>query len=280
MHHASLALVVLVGCVAPQTSRTSGYPVAAGPAPTPAASTRLTKEQIDAIPNAFPASLVPPRTRAFAPMYESLKQVTPMNIGELISILLILDDVHVPVSVEECGKASAQYDPRTRSIRICYEFIEYANELLGRTGKDLAIVDADTNALLMFATLHEIGHALVDVLDLSVGSNEEDRVDEFAFLAMTNVNDVELARSVVAAPTEFFARHGAAVGTQGNGVHSSGGQRAFDGICMLYGRLREPSAKRVLGDRADACIEQSIRIRDRWRDWLRPYSRVTGGRTF
>jgi hypothetical protein len=214
-------------------------------------------------------------------MYEAFTKVDPMEIGQLISVVLRLGELRVPISVEECGKASAQYSPRTRSIRICYEFVEYANELAGRKGRALATVDADTNALLMFATLHEIGHALIDILDLPIAGNEEDRVDEFAFLTMTSHDDVELARSVVTAPASFFQRHGKAVGEHHDGVHSSGGDRAFDGICLLYGRTGDHFAKRLLGpERTQGCIDWAVTIRDLWRKWVRPYSRVTNGHTF
>jgi hypothetical protein len=265
-----LALGLVAGCV---SSSSSGWGTSA--------PHYLTKEEIAAIPTSFPITLVPPRSRTYQPIFDAFTHRDPMEIGDAISKLLRLEQIRVPIVVEECGEANAEYSLRTQTIRICYEFVEYANRLAGRTGADLAIVDYETRALMAFTTLHEIGHALVHQLRLPIEGNEEDRVDELAILIMTNVGDNELARQVVNAPAAFFARHGEATVHQRDDVHSSGGERSFDALCLLYGRIGDPDAKRRIGEhRAQECVDWAGTIRRAWLRWLRPYSRVDNGETF
>ncbi len=110
----------------------------------------------------------------------------------------------------------------------------------------------------------------------------EDRADQCAFLSFTNMHDVDLGRSVIRVTTQFFTRMEVLDrdADPADDRHSAHIVRAFESTCTLYGRLREPNAKRTLGRRAPSCIDSTAKIRDHGNLWVRPYSRFVGGATF
>jgi hypothetical protein len=252
----------------------------------PASQHYLSKDEIAAIPNVFPTTFVPPEHSAFAPMYERMKELeNPTVIGQLVSTLISLGDLRVPISVEECGEITAHYAPSTRSIKICYEFVANANRLAGKPEAEWFVLDRNAAAVLAFTALHEMGHALIDVLALPVGgAREEDAADQFAFLIMTNASDAELVGQIMAAPAVFFHHHGLeqdeAGGPSADDVHSPSAQRAFEAICILYGRHRDAELGEALAAAADGCITHAADVIDTWNGYLAAHTRLDTGRTF
>lgn len=237
----------------------------------------MTRAEIEALPKTFAATLTMPRKKLFREMYETWQSNNPANVGEVISMTLRLTDFKIPVTVEECDQERAYYDVRSKTIHLCYEFFAYANELAKRPR---GTVDPMINDIVMFTTLHEIGHAVIDILHLRIDWNEEDAADEFALLALTGGRDDELARSIVMAPAEFFKRHGDNVTAEERDEHSSGAERSFDAICILYGRQRSAREKKLLGNRAEACVAHTDRVVVRWNKLLAPYTRIASGNAF
>lgn len=245
----------------------------------------LSAAEIDAIPSAFPTTLVPPNNPSLRPLFLRLQELSnPEGSGKLVSEVLSLGAVRVPFSVEECGASDVSYSRKKRRITLCYEFIVEVNRLLGKSRAQWFQVDSTTAAVLVFAALHEIGHALVHVLNLSVVGREEDSADQFAILLMTQVADSAFARRIVQAPSAFFYRHGVEVeGTAGHDVddaHGTSAQRAGEALCLLYGRHRDAALGQTLGPAASGCIERAARIAAVWNARLAPYTRVAGGRMF
>jgi hypothetical protein len=99
--------------------------------------------------------------------------------------------------------------------------------------------DDDVTYMLAFTTLHEIGHALLDLMNVHVDPrDEEDRADEFAFLVLTNYKDTNLGRQVMHAPASFFL-HLDDVEDHTNDdtdEHGRSVHRTTNAICILWGR--------------------------------------------
>jgi hypothetical protein len=276
MRFAFAAVIALAAC-APQ-------PMWHAPAARPQ-SHHLTQAEMDAIPTAFPTTLVRPRSNVIASMYSRLVELkNPELVGQLVSTLISLGRLRVPVTVEQCDDVKAQYDTRSNRILICYEFIANANRLAGKPKSEWYTLDKDAATMLIFTALHEISHALVDVLRLRPGGNEEDLADQFAFLMMTNVKDAEMMQRLIAVPAAFFHEHGKEVAREGGhakgDVHSSSASRAFEAMCMLYGRQRDPTLGRALGADGPRCIAHTREVIAKWNRLLRPYTRLDTGNTF
>lgn len=239
----------------------------------------MSDAEIAAIPNAFPTTLVPPRDARFQPIVDALTQRNGVaGMGQLTSTFIDLTHVHIPVTVAQCGEANASYSPSTQSIQICYELVALANKL---AGKPLATVDANMQFVLAFTALHEMGHALIDLMKLQV-ENEEDRADQFALLMLTNVKDLALANEVVHAPAAFFAQLDAAEhgSHSADDPHSASIQRAAAAICILYGRQHDPALAAQLGSATAQCESLTADAMQTWNGWLQPYTRLDTGRTF
>lgn len=80
----------------------------------------------------------------------------------------------------ECGEANAFYDPETRTISLCFELIEQLAEDFGRHLDDDDELATAVAGAYIFIALHEVGHALVDVLELPITGREEDAVDQLS----------------------------------------------------------------------------------------------------
>ncbi|HOT77357.1 MAG TPA: DUF4344 domain-containing metallopeptidase [Candidatus Wallbacteria bacterium] len=79
------------------------------------------------------------------------------------------------------GEENAYYDSEKKEILISYELLRYFEKLvesqqeLSEDEKAELFVD-----LAFFVTLHELGHALIDIFDLPITGREEDVADQLA----------------------------------------------------------------------------------------------------
>jgi hypothetical protein len=264
--HALIALAALAGC---------GLPAQQAPR-------HLTQQEIDAIPNAFPVTIIAPDHAKYQPFVDGLERHNAIHkVGWLTSVLIDLRRVNVPVVVQECGDQNAFYMPKKQKILICYEFMALIHELAG-SPRD--VLDDDVTYMLAFTTLHEIGHALIDLMNVQVTPrDEEERADQFAYLILTNYNDPELARRVMHAPTSFFV-HLDDIENHDNDdteEHGRSVDRATNAICLLWGRQHDPVlAERMTGDRGARCDAYTTEVLATWNRWLAPYTRIDSGRTF
>ena len=84
----------------------------------------------------------------------------------------------VLITYDECGVLNAFYSRVTQSITLCDEIVEdmygFFNQ---RVGSDRP---AQTANALVFVLYHEIAHALVDILNISVLGNDESAADGIA----------------------------------------------------------------------------------------------------
>lgn len=83
------------------------------------------------------------------------------------------------LEIAECGTPSATYDSPSATIRICYELIMELIE--HEDALDPGGLDGFDDAFA-FILLHQVGHAVVDVLQLDLGDSPEDAADQFVAL--------------------------------------------------------------------------------------------------
>lgn len=244
---------------------------------------RMTEDEINAIPNAFPVTIRPPHHAKYQPFVDNLARHNMIDkAGWLTSVVIDLRRVNVPVVIEECdGDENAFYIHGKQQIRLCYEFMALIHRLAGSPEE---LFDADVTYMIAFTTLHEIGHALMDVMNVQVSArDEEERADQFAFLLMTNHDDADLARRVIHAPASFFL-HLDDIEDHDNDdteEHGNSAHRAANAICLLWGRQHVPQlADNMAGGRGARCEAYTSEALATWNRWLRPYTRIDTGETF
>lgn len=185
----------------------------------------------------------------------------------------------------ECGNVNAFYSPDKTVVVLCYEMI---HALLAR---GVALQEANQfpeefpirylQANLRFIVMHEVGHALVDLLDLPITGREEDAADQLAgWMMLKNVDTSEsfgtLAMNMQMA-ADFFAADSQEYGMAHYAdVHSLGQQRFFNIQCMIYGHdparfLRIVTSGSLPEDRAQGCPDESKRITNAWTALMEPH---------
>jgi hypothetical protein len=257
--------------------------VACGPAaPEPAAKPA---------PRVEPAVVTdgPPQSASFSLRFADTRTPTSAGIkktlvGSRVFQELVIGlnrDIETPapiaVEVIECGEPNAYYDPARRAVSVCYDMIA----LISRSFDDIKSDDEHMVATLgaaVFIFSHELGHALIDTLELSFTGREEDAVDQLATLLLVEAGPegAQAARDGAA----LFARLAAGRGDQMPlwAEHSLEEQRFFNVLCWIYGSDSKAHADLVSDgalppERAERCAEEWTRLRGAWTRLLAPHQR-------
>lgn len=185
----------------------------------------------------------------------------------------------VSLGFVECGQANAWYLNQSQEVAICIELVDYYYELLGPYHARGTALDEAVAAAFSFIVLHEIGHALVDVLDLPITGREEDAVDQLAvWLLLQEAGGDE---AVVDIAFSFLAHRpwqdGGRSANPGD-EHALDEQRFFNLLCWVYGS--NPQAhRRLVRDsalpprRRAQCEREYRRMARSWERLLAPASR-------
>jgi hypothetical protein len=179
----------------------------------------------------------------------------------------------VTIGFDRCGEPNAYYHPETRSVSLCYELVQELDDALS-AGGDEEGAQAVSDALL-FTTLHEVGHALVDVLDIPIAGREEDAVDQLAAVMLVDGSEagseaaVNGAAGLAAGDDDLDEQDFA-------DVHALGSQRFYNVLCMVYGQDPEGYAQWVSdgtlpAERAEGCAEEYAHVSRSWDRLLEPY---------
>jgi 3'-phosphoadenosine 5'-phosphosulfate sulfotransferase len=86
----------------------------------------------------------------------------------------------VSVRTAQCGNVNAFYSPRQGAVTMCYEMLNHLANIFVRDGQWTQAQAEAVDGAVNFIMYHEVGHALVDVMDLPVTGREEDAVDQLA----------------------------------------------------------------------------------------------------
>lgn len=181
----------------------------------------------------------------------------------------------VSLTFLECGEPNAFYEPEMRQVSVCFEFVEHLDGVFAAEAATPVEHEAMVEDATVFITLHEVGHALVHLLDVPVTGREEDAVDGLATLMLLD-----------GSPEGAAAAINGAVGLQDEaelldelsyaGVHSLGPVRLANVLCWVYGQ--DPQTYGYLvkdghlpAERADGCAEEYDQLQRSWTTLLGPY---------
>jgi hypothetical protein len=178
----------------------------------------------------------------------------------------------VTLTFAECGESNSFYRPEDRTVVVCFELVDELDAMFEQDrDRDQAVDDA-----LLFTTLHEVGHALVSVLDLPITGREEDAVDQLAALILVDGSDGgdEAAINGVRGLPDDEQLDDLAFADE----HALNGQRFYNVLCLVYGQ--NPAAHpewthdgTLPEERAERCPEEYGQTRAAWQKLLLPYLR-------
>ncbi|MEM8781157.1 MAG: DUF4344 domain-containing metallopeptidase [Cyanobacteria bacterium P01_G01_bin.49] len=206
------------------------------------------------------------RTQTYEQLTRSLNQV-------------LFLPVPLTVNQAECGMANAFYSPADRQIIMCYELTDhFLNFYASRTGPNVPPTEISTVGALSFIFLHELGHAVVDVLDVPILGREEDAVDRFATTILSKTAIGHVAAQAAAIWFEAGARQQDYRNIPYWNEHSLNIQRFFDIVCLLYGSSPQTYADlmqrlNISERRAMRCQKEYAEVWENWMKILGPHVR-------
>ncbi|HXG92103.1 MAG TPA: DUF4344 domain-containing metallopeptidase [Blastocatellia bacterium] len=228
---------------------------------------------------AFKAEYPPVNNPRYAIAQEEVKKTHLLeqiaaSLNEAIAI-----PVDVTLSLRECGEENAFYNPDTKRVEMCYELVEHFYNIFKPDARSQEELDQDVFGASAFVFAHELGHALIDVLDLPSTGKEEDAVDQLAMLVLAD-GSKEGESAVINGAKSFMLEE-----RQGDtdldrlafwDEHSLSQQRFYNLICWLYGHDQEKYSglvgEQVLPEsRAVRCPEEYTKIAKSWNKLLAPY---------
>lgn len=181
----------------------------------------------------------------------------------------------VSVRLVECGESNAYYDPGAYEIQMCLELMEDMAGVLDGQFEDESVESDALTGAWMGTLLHEVGHALVHVLDLPITGREEDVVDQLSAWMLISAGDAD---AVLGYAATYYTESGEVGAADFAGVHALNEQRYFNLLCWAYGS--DPEAAEELtaswelpAERAELCADEYTQMDRAWRRLLGPHLR-------
>jgi hypothetical protein len=198
------------------------------------------------------------------------------DIAEVLNKSLNLP-VDVGMRFAECGQSNAFYDPYEREVLMCLELLEGEREVFSAYYETEEEIENAVNGSFMFTVFHEVGHALVDVLEIPVTGREEDTVDSLAAWWLIDGDGGD--ESAISGALSFYvdpAQAGEIDESQYATQHSLGQQRYYILACLVYGSDPENYANLIdegwlTPERAERCPYDFQRLTTSWYALLGPH---------
>ena len=206
---------------------------------------------------------------ASTPVLETCRQDRAFEIlAENIATVFDLPR-DLALRVADCGEPNAYYEPENATILVCGEFLPEFAALAAELEPDpQAALDLFYDNLL-FTVYHELGHALVDILNLPITGREEDVADQAAVWLMLESLDEGAGLSAAFNAASVFSSPPAPGADQAFwDTHGLDIQRFHNILCWVYGFDPDQTAAALDGDldkllppeRRDFCPDEYARM--------------------
>lgn len=187
----------------------------------------------------------------------------------------------VKVIGKQCGEANAFYDADTHTIEMCYELAAEERKLFADAGDSAAEIDEELYESAVGTLYHEVGHALLNELELKFTGREEDVADQMAAYVLTADNESKDYLITVADTYALAADQETRLEDLPlYGIHSLNAQRAVNFLCYVYGS--DPKAFAYLvkdgslpEERAEYCETEYAQLADGLEALLEPHLKPT-----
>jgi hypothetical protein len=198
---------------------------------------------------------------------------------------------NVTITFRECGEPNAFWDPRSRSINMCYELMEQMTEDFKEVAKTPQELNDMVGGAMTFAFIHELGHCLIDVLNLPSTGREEDAVDQLSTFVLVAMNGDEGEKMAISGAIswgiqyERLAKSGKTAGDLNMiwaDEHSMNGQRFYNLLCWVYGHNPAKYSRMINNPlpetRAVRCPMEYTKLATAWFKLLQPYLKDGGAK--
>jgi hypothetical protein len=219
-------------------------------------------------PNRIDVRYVPPKSAEHQRLFELVKERRALE-----KVQELLKPIRLPrrllLKTEGCeGVSNAWYDGE--AVTICYEYLDdiWKNAAQEITPAGIAPIDTVVGPFVD-VVLHEVGHAVFDILEVPLFGREEDAADQFSVFLMLRFQKDEARRLIlgnayqykadVQSPTVSMALKKFA------DEHGTPSQRFFNVLCMAYGADKALFAEFVQKEflpkeRAEGCEDEYAQV--------------------
>lgn len=173
------------------------------------------------------------------------------------------------------GEEGPNYNPGTKTLTLSYGFAALTGEIIAQSQPEISEEELGKQwaAVNDFILIHELAHAFVDVLDITVTGREEDAADGMATYFFTD--SVPGGAEYAFAAANFFAALQQVQGdpdlAQYAGEHSLSIQRAGDIACKVAGQSEENmnivaqiGGHLITADRLARCPSEYQQMSEAW----------------
>jgi putative metallopeptidase DUF4344 len=180
-----------------------------------------------------------PKNPVHRPVYERLQKRRVLeDLQEFLSPLKLPQPL--TIKVESCGTVNAYYS--NGAVTICYEYIAWIHQVARKVtlSNEISLEDAVVGPFVD-VLLHEVAHAIFDLLKIPLFGREEDAADQLAaFILLQFGNDVA-RRTIVGAALLFrqMAEDQQPGTADYAAVHGLPAQRFYNVLCIAYGAQPE-----------------------------------------
>jgi len=193
--------------------------------------------QAPAIPTGSQIKIIygAPKNPAHQPIYERLQKRRVLeDFQEFMSPLKLPQPL--TIKVEGCGMVNAYYS--SGAVTICYEYIAWLHQIARKVtlSNEISLEDAVVGPFVD-VLLHEVSHAIFDLLKIPLFGREEDAADQLAAFILLQFGPDVARRTIVG--TALLFRQMAEDQHPGSAdyaaAHGLPAQRFFNVLCIAYG---------------------------------------------
>jgi hypothetical protein len=180
---------------------------------------------------------IEPVSDQYQDIYQRLKKRQVLEeLAQFLSPLKL--PLTLRLKTAECGEIMPDYEPLELRVRLCYEWIEFAEKRAPKPDERLSGLISRSDAIAgstVAILLHEVGHALFDILEVPVLGREEDAADQIAGFIMLQFGK-DVARTAINGSAFTWITR-ASTSTKPNlaDAHSTPQQRVYTFACIAYG---------------------------------------------
>jgi hypothetical protein len=238
-------------------------------------------EEASLKPDRVQISYVLPANPEHRPIYDELKERRVLErFREYLGHLRLPGTLLL--KTEGCdGESNAWYEEKDHSVTVCYEYLEEVLEYAPKqtTATGVTRTDAIVGPTIE-VFMHEVSHALFDMLHIPILGREEDAADQLAAYSMLQLGKEDARRTVVG--VAFMYGHEAQEEQSPEmkhfaDVHGLPAQRFYNLLCMAYGAEPELFADVVAKgylpkSRAEGCAGEYRQVAYAVQKLIHPYS--------
>lgn len=235
-----------------------------------------------------------PGVDSLDPWVEGFKEAAFLDtMASVINKLFILKK-NLTLSMKQCYVVNAFYNDENREITLCPELVKFLYDFYKPHINNQDSLSTRVGNTVAFVYFHEVGHAMIDLLDIPITGKEEDAADYFSFYLLGSNGVEEGVNAVLDGASFFFDNYQQMISSPeydslkkaGKETlafpfwdeHSLDAQRFYTLTCLLYGSdpdkydfIRD---KGYLGGRRPGiCIKEFQKIKRSWDRLLEPHLR-------